>query len=96
MVHTLSRRTSTKEPESLLRVSVKALNTLWSKVAQQPTWDLGYEANKIKVLYPCLFTTNGIQSQSLGIQKIHYKVLYRNRHNMLVLLAFNDRGSSMA
>ena len=39
MVHTLSRRTSTKELESFGEFN-EGIEHLWSKAAQQPTWNL--------------------------------------------------------
>ena len=47
MVHTLSRRTSTKELESFGEFS-EGIEHLWSKAAQQPTWDLVMKQIKSK------------------------------------------------
>ena len=77
MVHTLSRRTSTKELESFGEFS-EGIEHLWSKAAQQPTWDLVMKQIKSK-----RYTYARLQRIQSAIQE---------SPQYARLLAFNDRG----
>ena len=90
MVHTLSRRTSTKELESFGEFS-EGIEHLWSKAAQQPTWDLVMKQIKSKrYTYARLHRMGAYLA--LGIQKDLLQSAIQESPQYARLLAFNDRG----
>ena len=90
MVHTLSRRTSTKELESFGEFS-EGIEHLWSKAAQQPTWDLVMKQIKSKRYTYARLQRMGAYL-TLGIQKDLLQRAMQEGPQYARLLAFNDRG----
>ena len=90
MVHTLSRRTSTKELESFGEFS-EGIEHLWSKAAQQPTWDLVMKQIKSKRYTYARLQRMGAYL-TLGIQKDLLQSAIQEGPHYARLLAFNDRG----
>ena len=90
MVHTLSRRTSTKELESFGEFS-EGIEHLWSKAAQQPTWDLVMKQIKSKRYTYARLQRMGAYL-TLGIQKDLLQSAIQEAPQYARLLAFNDRG----
>ena len=90
MVHTLSRRTSTKELESFGEFS-EGIEHLWSKAAQQPTWDLVMKQIKSKRYTYARLQRMGAYL-TLGIQKDLLQSAMQEAPQYARLLAFNDRG----
>lgn len=90
MVHTLSRRTSTKELESFGEFS-EGIEHLWSKAAQQPTWDLVMKQIKSKRYTYARLQRMGAYL-TLGIQKDLLQSAIQESPQYARLLAFNDRG----
>lgn len=90
MVHTLSRRTSTKELESFGEFS-EGIEHLWSKAAQQPTWDLVMKQIKSKRYTYVRLQRMGAYL-TLGIQKDLLQSAMQEAPQYARLLAFNDRG----
>lgn len=90
MLHTLSRRTSTKELESFGEFN-EGIEHLWSKAAQQPTWNLSMEHIKSKrYTYARLHRMGAYLA--LGIQKDLLQSAIQEGPHYARLLAFNDRG----
>lgn len=90
MVHTLSRRTSTKELESFGEFS-EGIEHLWSKAAQQPTWNLAMKQIKSKRYTYARLQRMGAYL-TLGIQKDLLQSAIQEAPQYARLLAFNDRG----
>lgn len=90
MVHTLSRRTSTKELESFGEFN-EGIEHLWSKAAQQPTWNLAMEHIKSKRYTYARLQRMGAYL-ALGIQKDVLQNAMQEDPQYARLLAFNDRG----
>ena len=90
MVHTLSRRTSTKELESFGEFS-EGIEHLWSKAVQQPTWDLVMKQIKSKRYTYARLQRMGAYL-TLGIQKDLLQSAIQESPQYARLLAFNDRG----
>ena len=89
MVHTLSRRTSTKELESFGEFS-EGIEHLWSKAAQQPTWDLVMKQIKSKRYTYARLQRMGAYL-TLGIQKDLLQSAIQESPQYARLLASNDR-----
>ena len=90
MVHTLSRRTSTKELESFGEFN-EGIEHLWSKAAQQPTWDLVMKQIKSKRYTYARLQRMGAYL-TLRIQKDLLQSAIQESPQYARLLAFNDRG----
>lgn len=90
MVHTLSRRTSTKELESFGEFS-EGIEHLWSKAAQQPTWNLAMKQIKSKRYTYARLQRMGAYL-TLRIQKDLLQSAMQEAPQYARLLAFNDRG----
>ena len=90
MVHTLSRRTSTKELESFGEFN-EGIEHLWSKAAQQPTWNLAMKQIKSKRYTYARLQRMGAYL-TLGIQKDLLQSAIQESPQYARLLAFNDRG----
>lgn len=90
MVHTLSRRTSTKELESFGEFN-EGIEHLWSKAAQQPTWNLAMEHIKSKRYTYARLQRMGAYL-TLGIQKDLLQRAMQEAPQYARLLAFNNRG----
>ena len=90
MVHTLSRRTSTKELESFGEFN-EGIEHLWSKAAQQPTWNLAMKQIKSKRYTYARLQRMGAYL-TLGIQKDLLQSAMQEGPQYARLLAFNDRG----
>ena len=90
MVHTLSRRTSTKELESFGEFN-EGIEHLWSKAAQQPTWNLAMKQIKSKRYTYARLQRMGAYL-TLGIQKDLLQSAIQEAPQYARLLAFNDRG----
>ena len=90
MLHTLSRRTSTKELESFGEFN-EGIEHLWSKAAQQPTWNLSMEHIKSKRYTYARLQRMGAYL-ALGIQKDLLQSAIQEGPHYARLLAFNDRG----
>ena len=90
IVHTLCRRTSTKELESFGEFS-EGIEHLWSKAAQQPTWDLVMKQIKSKRYTYARLQRMGAYL-TLGIQKDLLQSAIQESPQYARLLAFNDRG----
>ena len=90
MVHTLSRRTSTKELESFGEFN-EGIEHLWSKAAQQPTWNLAMKQIKSKRYTYARLQRMGAYL-ALGIQKDVLQNAMQEGPQYARLLAFNDRG----
>ncbi|RIW09195.1 tRNA(Met) cytidine acetate ligase [Veillonella parvula] len=90
MVHTLSRRTSTKELQSIGDFN-EGIEHLWSKAAQQPTWDLVMKQIKSKRYTYARLQRMGAYL-TLGIQKDLLQSAIQEAPQYARLLAFNDRG----
>lgn len=90
IVHTLSRRTSTKELESFREFS-EGIEHLWFKAAQQPTWDLVMKQIKSKRYTYARLQRMGAYL-TLGIQKDLLQNAMQEAPQYARLLAFNDRG----
>ena len=90
MVHTLSRRTSTKELESCGEFN-EGIEHVWSKAAQHPTWNLAMKQIKSK-----RYTYASLQRMgaylTLRIQKDLLQSAIQESPQYARLLAFNDRG----
>ena len=82
IIHSLSRRTSTTKLESFGEFN-EGIEHLWSKAAQQPTWNLAMEHIKSKRYTYARLQRMGAYL-TLGIQKRFTTKCYnRKRHNML-------------
>ncbi|WP_311573778.1 nucleotidyltransferase family protein [Veillonella parvula] len=90
MVHTLSRRTSTKELESFGEFN-EGIEHLWSKAAQQPTWNLAMKQIKSKRYTYARLQRMGAYL-TLRIQKDLLQSAMQEAPQYARLLAFNDRG----
>ena len=90
MVHTLSRRTSTKELQSIGDFN-EGIEHLWTKAAQQATWDLAMEDIKSKRYTYARLQRMGAYL-ALGIQKDALQSAMQEGPQYARLLAFNDRG----
>lgn len=90
MVHTLSRRTSTKELQSIGDFN-EGIEHLWSKAAQQPTWDLVMKQIKSKRYTYARLQRMGAYL-TLGVQKDLLQSAMQEAPQYARLLAFNDRG----
>ena len=90
MLHTLSRRTSTKELESFGEFN-EGIEHLWSKAAQQPTWNLAMKQIKSKRYTYARLQRMGAYL-TLGIQKDLLQSAMQEGPQYARLLAFNDRG----
>ncbi|WP_298712441.1 nucleotidyltransferase family protein [uncultured Veillonella sp.] len=90
MVHTLSRRTSTKELQSIGDFN-EGIEHLWTKAAQQATWDLAMEHIKSKRYTYARLQRMGAYL-TLGIQKAVLQTAMQEGPQYARLLAFNDRG----
>ena len=90
MLHTLSRRTSTKELESCGEFN-EGIEHLWSKAAQQPTWNLAMKQIKSKRYTYARLQRMGAYL-TLGIQKDLLQSAIQESPQYARLLAFNDRG----
>jgi len=90
MVHTLSRRTSTKELESFGEFN-EGIEHLWSKAAQQPTWNLAMKQIKSKRYTYARLQRMGAYL-TLRIQKDLLQSAIQESPQYARLLAFNDRG----
>ena len=90
IIHTLSRRTSTTKLKSFGEFN-EGIEHLWSKAAQQPTWNLAMEHIKSK-----RYTYAHLQRMgaylTLGIQKDLLQRAMQEAPQYARLLAFNDRG----
>ena len=90
IIHSLSRRTSTTKLESFGEFN-EGIEHLWSKAAQQPTWNLAMEHIKSKrYTYARLQRTGAYLT--LGIQKDLLQRAMQEAPQYARLLAFNDRG----
>ena len=90
MLHTLSRRTSTNELESFGEFN-EGIEHLWSKAAQQPTWNLAMKQIKSKRYTYARLQRMGAYL-TLGIQKDLLQSAMQEGPQYARLLAFNDRG----
>ena len=90
MVHTLSRRSSTKELQSIGAFN-EGIEHLWTKAAQQATWDLAMEHIKSKRYTYARLQRMGAYL-ALRIQKDVLQCAMQEGPQYARLLAFNDRG----
>lgn len=90
MLHTLSRRTSTNKLESFGEFN-EGIEHLWSKAAQQPTWNLAMKQIKSKRYTYARLQRMGAYL-TLGIQKDLLQSAIQEAPQYARLLAFNDRG----
>ena len=90
MVHTLSRRSSTKELQSIGAFN-EGIEHLWTKAAQQATWDLAMEHIKSKRYTYARLQRMGAYL-ALRIQKDVLQYAMQEGPQYARLLAFNDRG----
>ena len=90
IIHSLSRRTSTTKLESFGEFN-EGIEHLWSKAAQQPTWDLVMKQIKSKRYTYARLQRMGAYL-TLGIQKDLLQSAIQESPQYARLLAFNDRG----
>ena len=90
IIHSLSRRTSTTKLESFGEFN-EGIEHLWSKAAQQPTWNLAMEHIKSKRYTYARLQRMGAYL-TLGIQKDLLQSAIQEAPQYARLLAFNDRG----
>lgn len=90
IIHSLSRRTSTTKLESFGEFN-EGIEHLWSKAAQQPTWNLAMEHIKSKRYTYARLQRMGAYL-ALGIQKDVLQNAMQEDPQYARLLAFNDRG----
>lgn len=90
IIHSLSRRTSTTKLESFGKFN-EGIEHLWSKAAQQPTWNLAMEHIKSKRYTYARLQRMGAYL-ALGIQKDVLQNAMQEGPQYARLLAFNDRG----
>ena len=90
IIHSLSRRTSTTKLESFGEFN-EGIKHLWSKAAQQPTWNLAMEQIKSKRYTYARLQRMGAYL-ALGIQKNVLQNAMQEGPQYARLLAFNDRG----
>ena len=90
MVHTLSRRSSTKELQSIGAFN-EGIEHLWTKAAQQATWDLAMDHIKSKRYTYARLQRMGAYL-ALRIQKDVLQCAMQEGPQYARLLAFNDRG----
>ena len=90
IIHSLSRRTSTTKLESFGEFN-EGIEHLWSKAAQQPTWNLAMEHIKSKRYTYARLQRMGAYL-TLGIQKDLLQRAMKEGPQYARLLAFNDRG----
>ena len=90
IIHSLSRRTSTTKLESFGEFN-EGIEHLWSKAAQQPTWNLAMEHIKSKRYTYARLQRMGAYL-TLGIQKDLLQRAMQEGPQYARLLAFNDRG----
>ena len=90
IIHSLSRRTSTTKLESFGEFN-EGIEHLWSKAAQQPTWNLAMEHIKSKRYTYARLQRMGAYL-ALGIQKDVLQNAMQEGPQYARLLAFNDRG----
>ena len=90
IIHSLSRRTSTTKLESFGEFN-EGIEHLWSKAAQQPTWNLAMEHIKSKRYTYARLQRMGAYL-ALGIQKDLLQRAMQEAPQYARLLAFNDRG----
>ena len=90
IIHTLSRRTSTTKLKSFGEFN-EGIEHLWSKAAQQPTWNLAMEHIKSKRYTYARLQRMGAYL-TLGIQKDLLQRAMQEAPQYARLLAFNDRG----
>ena len=90
IIHSLSRRTSTTKLESFGEFN-EGIEHLWSKAAQQPTWNLAMEYIKSKRYTYARLQRMGAYL-TLGIQKDLLQSAIQEAPQYARLLAFNDRG----
>lgn len=90
IIHFLSRRTSTTKLESFGEFN-EGIEHLWSKAAQQPTWNLAMEHIKSKRYTYARLQRMGAYL-TLGIQKDLLQRAMQEAPQYARLLAFNDRG----
>lgn len=90
IIHSLSRRTSTTKLESFGEFN-EGIEHLWSKAAQQPTWNLAMKQIKSKRYTYARLQRMGAYL-TLGIQKDLLQSAIQEAPQYARLLAFNDRG----
>ena len=90
IIHSLSRRTSTTKLESFGEFN-EGIEHLWSKAAQQPTWNMAMEHIKSKRYTYARLQRMGAYL-TLGIQKDLLQRAMQEAPQYARLLAFNDRG----
>ncbi|MDU2251381.1 nucleotidyltransferase family protein [Veillonella parvula] len=90
IIHSLSRRTSTTKLESFGEFN-EGIEHLWSKAAQQPTWNLAMEHIKSKRYTYARLQRMGAYL-TLGIQKDLLQRAMQEGPQYARLLAFNNRG----
>ncbi len=90
IIHSLSRCTSTTKLESFGEFN-EGIEHLWSKAAQQPTWNLAMEHIKSKRYTYARLQRMGAYL-TLGIQKDLLQRAMQEAPQYARLLAFNDRG----
>lgn len=90
IIHSLSRRTSTTKLASFGEFN-EGIEHLWSKAAQQPTWNLAMEHIKSKRYTYARLQRMGAYL-TLGIQKDLLQRAMQEAPQYARLLAFNDRG----
>ena len=90
IIHSLSRRTSTTKLESFGEFN-EGIEHLWTKAAQQPTWNLAMEHIKSKRYTYARLQRMGAYL-TLGIQKDLLQRAMKEGPQYARLLAFNDRG----
>lgn len=90
IIHSLSRRTSTTKLENFGEFN-EGIEHLWSKAAQQPTWNLAMEHIKSKRYTYARLQRMGAYL-TLGIQKDLLQSAMQEAPQYARLLAFNDRG----
>ena len=90
IIHSLSRRTSTTKLESFGEFN-EGIEHLWSKAAQQPTWNLAMKQIKSKRYTYARLQRMGAYL-TLGIQKDLLQRAMQEGPQYARLLAFNDRG----
>ena len=90
IIHSLSRRTSTTKLESFGEFN-EGIEHLWSKAAQQPTWNLAMEHIKSKRYTYARLQRMGAYL-TLRIQKDLLQSAIQESPQYARLLAFNDRG----
>ena len=90
IIHSLSRRTSTTKLESFGEFN-EGIEHLWSKAAQQPTWNLAMKQIKSKRYTYARLQRMGAYL-TLRIQKDLLQSAIQESPQYARLLAFNDRG----